>query len=119
MDLFWLKLVHTLIAVVNAGAVFYILYCGLRDRFGVWLKAALVILAIELVCLGVFGGQCPLQIYARDLMGSNTYVSDLFVPDWIALNLIPFFTPVTIAALGLVARNYWRRQKRERKPEKL
>ncbi len=114
MDLFWLKFVHTLIAAVNAAAVFYILYCGLRDRFGIWLNVALVVLAFELVCLGVFGGECPLQIYARDLMESNAYVSDLFVPDWIALNLIPFFTPVTIVALGLVTRNYWRRHKRAR-----
>ena len=116
MDLFWLKLVHTIIALINASAVFYILYCGIVDRHGRWLNIALVILAIELFCLAVFRGDCPLQLYARQQAGSSDYVSDLFAPDWVALNLIPFFTPVTLLALGLVARNAWRRRKKRNGP---
>lgn len=112
MDLFWLKLVHTLIAAVNATAVFYILYCGVRDRHGRWLNISLVLLAIELVSLALFRGNCPLQIYARHLKASNGHVSDLFLPDWMALNMIPFFTPITLIGLGLVARNAWRRRSR-------
>ncbi|MFC2952599.1 hypothetical protein ACFOOP_11730 [Marinicaulis aureus] len=109
--MFWLKLIHTLIAAVNASAVFYILYCGLRDRHGLWLNISLVILAIELACLAIFRGDCPLQLYARQQTGSHAHVSDLFLPDWMALSMIPFFTPITLVALGLVARNQWRRYK--------
>ena len=112
MDLFWLKVVHTRIAAVNASAVFYILYCGFRDRHGRWLNVSLVILAIELVCLIIFRGDCPLQLYARRHTGSDAHVSDLFLPDWMALKMIPFFTPITLVGLGLVARNEWRRRKR-------
>lgn len=111
MDLFWLKLVHTLIAAINASAVFYILYCGFRDRHGRWLNISLVILAIELFCLAIFRGDCPLQLYARQQAGSDGHVSDLFLPDWAALSMIPFFTPITLLGLALVARNAWRRRR--------
>ena len=111
MDFFWLKLVHTAIAAVNAGAVFYILYCGLRGRHGRWLNIALVLIGIELACLLLFRGDCPLQVYARRQAGTDAHVSDLFIPDWMALNMIPFFTPITLLGLGLVVRNYWRRKK--------
>lgn len=117
MDLFWLKFIHTAIALINACAVFYILYCGLRDRHGLRLNIALVILAIELFCLAVFRGDCPLQLYARRQAGASEHVSDLFVPDWVALNMIPFFTPITLLALGLVARNEWRRRKNRKIPD--
>ncbi len=112
MDLFWLKLVHTLIALINAGAVFYILYCGIADRHGRWLNIALVILALEIFCLAIFRGDCPLQLYARRQAGTSGHVSDLFVPDWVALNMVPLFTPITLLAFALVARNAWRRRRK-------
>ncbi|MEZ5892068.1 MAG: hypothetical protein R3C58_02820 [Parvularculaceae bacterium] len=108
--MFWLKLVHTLIAAVNIAAIFYILYCGLRDRHGFWLNAALSAVALELACLALFRGDCPIQLYARRLQGSETWVSDLFVPDWFALHIMPIFAPVILIGLALVGRNAWRRR---------
>lgn len=112
MDLFWLKLIHTMIAAINASAVFYILYCGVRDRRGPLLNGALAILAAELLSLAACGGNCPLQLYARHLRGTQEYVHDIFLPDWLALNLVTIFTPLTLAGLILTVRN-WRRRRNE------
>lgn len=110
-----LKTLHTLIIVVNATAIFTILYCGLKDRRGPILAAALIVFAAELVVLASARGNCPLQLYARQLEGVEGPVSDTLLPDWAANNIVTFFTPIALVGLGLVLRNERRRAGKARK----
>lgn len=110
MTFFWLKAVHTLITVVNSAAVLYILYCGLRDRRGPLLNIAIALVIIEGVALAAAGWMCPLQLYARRLTGSDGYVRDLFLPEWVAGHIVEVFTPIAIIGLALVIRNHLRRK---------
>lgn len=109
MDLFWLKLFHTAITIVNSAAVCYMLYCGLTNRRGPLLTASLVLIGIEVVALIIGGLSCPLQLYARYLAGSDGPVDDTFLPNWMAGNIVEFFTPITLLALVLLLRNHRRR----------
>ncbi|MGF1607113.1 MAG: hypothetical protein ACFB22_12330 [Rhodothalassiaceae bacterium] len=58
----WLKLIHTLIALINAAAVFYILFCGVTGRRGRGLCVSLLALGGEILALVIGGGTCPLQL---------------------------------------------------------
>ncbi|GAB4143448.1 MAG: hypothetical protein Tsb0016_12520 [Sphingomonadales bacterium] len=109
MDLFWLKLFHTVITIVNSAAVCYMLYCGLTDRRGPLLTVSLALIGIEVVALMIGGLACPLQLYARYLAGSDGPVDDTFLPHWMAGNIVEFFTPITILAVALLLRNHRRR----------
>ena len=112
MSLFALKLVHSLIAAINSAAVVYILYCGLTNRRGPVLAAALGALFIETAALLMFCA-CPLQLYARRLQNADGPVADTFLPNWIAANIVEFFTPIAILGVALVVRNELRRRKQK------
>ena len=116
MDLFWLKLFHTAITIVNSAAVCYMLYCGMTDRRGPLLTISLSLIGIEAIALIIGGLACPVQLYARHLAGSNGPVDDIFLPDWMAGNIVEFFTPLTILALALLLRNHRRRLREANRP---
>lgn len=108
--LFWLKLVHTLITLTNTAALAYILYCGLTGRFGTWLNVALVLIALEVAALVAFGLNCPLQLWARALEGVDGPTDDLFLPDWMATNIVQVSMPFALVGIGLVLRNHLARR---------
>ena len=110
MALFWLKAVHTLIALVNIWAIAYVLWCGITNRHGRWLVIALGLIVLEVMMLAVFGGTCPLQYWARQLQGADGPVRDIFLPNWLAANLIEMMTPFVLVGFGLVLWNFWRRR---------
>lgn len=111
MTLFWLKVIHTAITLINSAAVCYILYCGIKDRQDRLLAVAIALVVIESIALVSFGWICPLQLYARHITGSDGYVHDLFLPGWMAGNIVEFFTPIALLGLFLVARNHLRRRR--------
>lgn len=108
--IFWVKLIHTVITLVNTGAVFYILWCGITGRQDRWLVVALILIAAETIALIAFGLVCPLQLLMRHLEGVEHGVHDMFLPGWFASNIVQVMTPLTVIGLILVARNHWRRR---------
>lgn len=110
MALFWLKAVHTMIALVNIWAIAFVLWCGLTGRQGRWLAIALGLVGFEVLMLALFGGTCPMQYWARQLQGADGPVRDIFLPNWLAANLIEITTPFVLLGLALVLRNFWRRR---------
>lgn len=105
MTLFDVKLLHTLITVVNTGAVMYILYCGLRRREGLLLDLAIVLIMVEALALAAFGFRCPLQYVAREVVGVNAPVNDIFLPQWVAAYIVQACIPFAVLGLALVWRN--------------
>ncbi len=106
-----LKSVHTLITVLGASSVLYILYCGVRGRTGRLLSAAIIYTAIIGLLLAFNGGTCILQSWARRLLHTDYWVSDIYIPDWAANLITPIFVPLAIIGYGLIA---WRRIQRRR-----
>jgi len=106
-----LKAVHTAIVFLSASATCYILYCGVKNRLDRWLWAALAYVVLIGVGLVANGGMCPLQNLARAIMGTNQWVPDLFMPNWMANLIVPVFAPLDAIGAILVA---WRLFQRRR-----
>lgn len=88
--LFGIKLLHTLVFILESAAILYILYSGLFNVRGTGLMIAVIVVLVEIVVFVANGTRCPLTKLAqrlRDATG-NDFVADIFLPDQFA-RLIP------------------------------
>ena len=101
LNLFSVKLIHTVIWAFFVVVILYVLYCGLADDINryTWIAAGLVIL--EGLVLLVFGGRCPLTLIARRYSNSDRDNFDIFLPNWLARYNQLIFTTVYIVGLLL------------------
>jgi len=65
--LFRIKLLHTLIFIVESAAILYILYSGLFNVRGLGLVIAVIVVLAEVVVFVANGTHCPLTKLARRL----------------------------------------------------
>lgn len=95
-----IKWIHTIVWLVFALAVLYIIYSALFDDVGMltWLSIA-AILAETLVLLA-FKWRCPLTLVAQDYTSSRKDNFDIYLPEWLARNNKVIFTILFL--LGLV-----------------
>ena len=98
--LFFIKLAHSIVFLVESAAIMYILGCGLFGRRGRWLKLAYGLVGAEVAVFVGNGRRCPLTKVAQAL-GDPTgddLIADIFLPNW----FIPLVTPVCggLAAVG-------------------
>ncbi len=102
MALFGIKLLHSIIFVVESGAILYILYSGLFNVRGPWLAVAIVLVLAEMIVYVGSGTRCPLTKLARRL-GDKTgddFIADIFLPDGFARR-IPLICG-TLAVVGML-----------------
>lgn len=95
-----IKTVHTIIFVIMAGSVFYIVYCGAVGRFSLPLYIALGLITVE--GLVFFGNRmkCPLTGLAEKYGAEKGYVFDSFFPEKWTRYTFPVFG--TILLIGLI-----------------
>jgi hypothetical protein len=62
---FWLKFIHTLIAVFFMACIAYVLYCGITGVQNIWLWLAIGALALEIAVFMLNGQRCPMTNYAE------------------------------------------------------
>lgn len=100
-----IRLAHTVIYLVMAGAVVYMLYCGIVDRIGVDTYIALALVVTECVVFIGNGMKCPLTTMAKDHGAEKGYVFDAFIPERLTRYTVPTFgTLFGIALLVLLYR---------------
>ena len=101
---YWLKLIHTLIAVFMITCISYILYCGITGVQNTWLWLAIAALAVEITVFVVNGRRCPMTTYAEKFAApdSDGFVGDTLLPRWVALNLVRLTTWPLLLGLSLV-----------------
>ena len=89
--LFWIKLFHTLVFLVESAAILYILYSGITNTGGTGLTIAILLVVAEIGVFTANGMHCPLTKIARDLgdQTGNDFVADMFLPQRFA-RAIPF-----------------------------
>ena len=111
MDMiFWIKLVHTLIFFVASACILYIVYCGISGKVNRYLWMAIgTIFAIGIIH-AANGFECPLATLVYRLAGRND-VSDIFLPDWFARNIMPISTAIFVIGIVLIAGGEYRRRK--------
>ena len=102
MALFFVKLVHSLVFLVESAAILYILYSAIFNVRDHWLVVAMILVAVESVVYVGCGLRCPLTKVARRLGDAtgDDFIADIFLPHWFAL-LIPRICG-TLAAVGLL-----------------
>lgn len=100
--LFAIKLLHTVVFLVESVAILYILYSGLFNVRGTGLVIAVILVLAEIVVFVANGTRCPLTKLARDLgdKTGNDFVADIFLPERFA-RLIPFVCG-GLAEIGLL-----------------
>ncbi len=100
--LFWIKLLHTLVFVVESAAILYILYSGLFNVRGTGLVIAVILVLAEIIVYVGNGTRCPLTKVARQLGDAtgNDFIADIFLPERFA-RLIPMVCG-GLAVIGLL-----------------
>jgi len=89
--LFWIKLLHTIVFLIESAAILYILYSGIFDVRGTGLLIAVILVVAEIVVFVGNGLRCPLTATARRLgdVTGNDFIADIFLPRRFA-RMIPF-----------------------------
>jgi len=100
--LFWIKLLHTLVFIVESAAILYILYSGLFNVRGTGLAIAVILVLAEIIVYVGNGTRCPLTKVARQLGDAtgNDFIADIFLPERFA-RLIPMVCG-GLAVIGLL-----------------
>jgi hypothetical protein len=102
IKLFLIKLLHTLIWIVFAGAVVYILLSALLDQVNILTWVAIGLTIFEGLVLLIFSWSCPLTLVARRYSDSERDNFDIFLPNWLARHNKTIFTSLFVLGLGLV-----------------
>lgn len=97
-----IKLIHTIIWVILASAVFYILYSGVFNRIGIYTWIAIGMIVLEGIVLMIFKWSCPLTVVARRYTDATENNFDIFLPEWLAKHNKTIFTTIFLLALVLV-----------------
>jgi hypothetical protein len=97
--IFWIKLIHSLVFLVESAAILYILYSGLFNVGGTALVIAVILVVGEIVIYVANGTVCPLTKLAQHL-GDETghdFIAQFFLPK-------PFVrvVPMTCGALAII-----------------
>lgn len=101
-----LKAAHSLIYFSIEFCMGYLIYAGLKGRKdGRTAIAATVVIGECIIFLGN-GCRCPLTELAEDLGTAHGSVTDIYLPGWLASNLVPIHVLLLALALYLHAKNF-------------
>ena len=101
-QLITIKLLHTLIWVVLAGATIGVLYSGLSGHITVYTWISIGMVIVEGIILVLFRWSCPLTVIARKYSDSTKDNFDIFLPNWLAKHNKTIFTTLFLVGLVLV-----------------
>ena len=99
--LFFVRGVHTVIYVLMAVSIVYILVSAIAGRGGPALYVALGLVATEIVVFAASGMRCPLTGLARKFGAPKGYAFDTFLPEMVAKNTFLVFGGLLAIGLGL------------------
>jgi len=101
-----LKAVHSLIYFSVEFCVGYLIYAGLKGRKDRRTAIAAAIVIGECIIFLGNGCRCPLTGLAEDLGAAHGSVTDIYLPRWLASNLVSIHVPLLVLALYLHAKNF-------------
>ncbi len=102
--LFLVRLVHTLIYLINACACFVVLYAGATGIIASLFWISVVLVAVEAVILIGNGLKCPLSAPAERYGARETdFFYDTFLPERLTRYTFWFFSTVVLSGLALFA----------------
>ena len=96
------KVVHSLIWLVMASCVFYVLYSGISGDIDELTWIALGLLSVELGVLVVNRWTCPLTDVAKRVKVDWQDGDDIFLPKWVAIHNKQIFGSLLVVGVVLV-----------------
>jgi hypothetical protein len=96
-----IKLVHSLIFLVNSAAILHVFVAGVSNRPSRWTPVALAVALTEVAVFVVNRQRCPLTDLVERLGAENGRVSDIFLPRWLADRIPQLCGPPLL--IGVVA----------------
>ena len=100
-----IKLVHSLIFLVNSTAILHIFVAGLWNRPSRWTRIALFVALTEVAIFLVNRQRCPLTDLVEHLGAENGRVSDIFLPRWFADRIPQLCGPLLVVGIVALAWN--------------
>ena len=101
--LFLIRTFHTIIYIIVAISVIFLLVSALLGYFGPMLIVALVCIGIEVIVFVASGMKCPLTDLAKKYGAEKGYVFDTFLPESITKYTFRFFGLLLVIGLILLA----------------
>jgi hypothetical protein len=103
--LFVIRTVHTIIYLMMATSVVFILLSAIVGYTGPVLVIALILISIEVVVFVGSGMQCPLTGLAKQYGAVKGYVFDTFLPERLTKYTFRFFGGLLVlGVIGLAVR---------------
>ena len=102
-----IKLVHSLIFLLNSAAIIHIFVAGLRNRPSGWTRAALAVALTEVAVFVANRRRCPLTDLVERLGAENGRVSDIFLPRWLADRIPQLCGPPLLVGVLALAWHRW------------
>ena len=97
-----IRLIHTVIWLVFAVAILYVLYAGVFDRVNRMVWFCIGIVLIEGIVLLINKGRCPLTSLASKYTNAHPIGFDIFLPKWLAKYNKILFSTLFLIGLSFV-----------------
>ena len=94
--------IHTLIYIIMASSVIFILYAGITKYRGIYLTLSLILMAIEGLVFFGNGAKCPLTALAVEYGAEKGYAFDTFLPEKFTRYTFRFFGGLLFVGLVLL-----------------
>jgi len=103
--LFLVRVVHTIIYLIMAASVVFILFSSIFGYFGPLLIVATILVGSEVAVFAASGMRCPLTGLAKKYGAEKGYVFDTFLPEILTKYTFRFFGLLLVIGLvGLALR---------------
>lgn len=104
----WLiRLLHTVIYLVETVAVLAVLYAGATGAKGPWLWVALGLVGAEAVVFAGSGMKCPLTAVAVKHGAGSDGLFDTFLPERFTRHTLRIFGPLIALGAALLVWRWW------------
>jgi hypothetical protein len=97
------RVVHSVIYVVMAGATLVLVYAGVTGASGLWLWIAMGLLAVESVVFAANGMKCPLTAVAVRYGAEKGFAFDTLLPERFTRHTFQCFGSLMVLGLVLLA----------------
>lgn len=102
------KSIHTVIWVILASTVLFIVWSGITANTSAYSWLAVAAVLVEGIVLMIYGGSCPLTKVARRYSGSTSDNFDIYLPNWLARYNKLIFGTLFILGLAMMLMNSFR-----------
>lgn len=106
---YWLKLMHTLIALFMMVCIAYVFYSGVTGTQNTLLWLAIAALSIEITVFALNGRRCPMTSYGERFVepDADGFIGDTLLPRWFAIHMVkltaaPLFIGLLLVLLRLL-----------------